>query len=116
MEIRKNNWHRVYDIDPICTYPRQRIIPEIKRNGFDGNLHGILPYDFFKAILSDSKAETLLKAGQYPTDQQWTWRSNNHNFRKASCIPRHSPSDTTNNQRVDVSVPRVFLQLSYEFT
>lgn len=66
MEIRKNNEHRVYDIDPICTYPRQRIIPEIKRNGFDGNLHGILPYDFFKAILSDSKAETLLKAGQYP--------------------------------------------------
>ena len=66
MEIRKNNQHRVYDIDPICTYPRQRIIPEIKRNGFDGNLHGILPYDFFKAILTDSKAETLLKSGQYP--------------------------------------------------
>ena len=66
MEIRKNNRHRVYDIDPICTYPRQRIIPEIKRNGFDGNLHGIQPYDFFKAILTDSKAETLLKSGQYP--------------------------------------------------
>ena len=66
MEIRKNDQHRVYDIDPICTYPRQRIIPEIKRNGFNGNLHGILPYDFFKAILTDSKAETLLKAGQYP--------------------------------------------------
>ena len=55
--------HKVYDIDPICTYPRRRIIPEIKRNGFDGNLHGILPYDFFKAILSDSRAETLLKSG-----------------------------------------------------
>lgn len=65
MEIRKNNGHKVYDIDPICTYPRRRIIPEIKRNGFDGNFHGILPYDFFKSILSNSKAETLLKAGQY---------------------------------------------------
>lgn len=63
MEIRRNNQHKVYDIDPICTYPRRRIIPEIKRNGFDGNLHGILPYDFFKAILSDSRAETLLKSG-----------------------------------------------------
>ena len=63
MEIRKNNQHRVYDIDPICTYPRRRIIPEIKRNGFDGNLHGILPYDFFKAILSDNRMETLLKSG-----------------------------------------------------
>lgn len=66
MEIRKNNGHRVYDIAPVCTYPRQRIIPEIKRNGFDGNFHGVLPYNFFKAILSDSKAETLLKSGQYP--------------------------------------------------
>lgn len=66
MEIRKNNQHRVYDIDPICTYPRQRIIPEIKRNGFDGNLYGILPYDFFKSILTDNRAETLLKARQYP--------------------------------------------------
>ena len=66
MEIRRNNQHKVYDIDPICTYPRQRIIPEIKRNGFDGNLHGMLPYDFFKKILTDSKAETLLKSGQYP--------------------------------------------------
>ena len=64
MEIRRNNRHRVlYDIDSICTYPRQRIIPEIKRNGFDGNLHGMLPYDFFKAILSDSRAETLMKSG-----------------------------------------------------
>ena len=63
MEIRKNNQHRVYDIDPICTYPRQRIIPEIKRNGFDGNLHGIPPYSLFTAILSDSRAETLMKSG-----------------------------------------------------
>ena len=30
MEIRRNNQHKVYDIDPICTYPRRRIIPEIK--------------------------------------------------------------------------------------
>ena len=63
MEIRKNNEHRVYDIDPICTYPRQRIIPEIKRNGFDGKLYGILPYSLFTAILSDSRAETLMKSG-----------------------------------------------------
>ena len=28
--------------------------------------HNILPYDLFTAILSDSRAETLLKAGQYP--------------------------------------------------
>lgn len=49
----------------MCTYPRQRFIPELKRNGFNGDYHNTLPYDLFTAILSDSRAETLLKAGQY---------------------------------------------------
>jgi len=66
MEVRKSQELRAYDIDPVCTYPRQHFIPELKRNGFKGEYHNILPYDLFKAILSDSKAETLLKAGQYP--------------------------------------------------
>ncbi|GAB0468836.1 PcfJ domain-containing protein [Alistipes putredinis] len=66
MEVRKQNNLRAYDISPICTYPRQRFIPELKRNGFKGDYHGILPYDLFTAIFSDSRAETLLKAGQYP--------------------------------------------------
>jgi len=66
MEVRKNNGLHAYDINPVCTYPRQRFIPELKRNGFKGDCHGILPYELFTAILSDSRAETLLKAGQYP--------------------------------------------------
>ena len=66
MEIRRNGGLRAYDIDPVCTYPRQQFIPELKRNGFKGDYHNLLPYDLFKAILSDSHAETLLKAGQYP--------------------------------------------------
>ena len=65
MEVRSNNKLRAYDIAPVCTYPRQRFIPELKRNGFKRNCHNILPYDLFSAILSDSHAETLLKAGQY---------------------------------------------------
>lgn len=65
MEIRKNGGLRAYDIDPVCTYPRKRFIPELKRNGFNGDFHRILPYDLFSAILADSRAETLLKAGQY---------------------------------------------------
>ena len=66
MEVRKNNGLHAYDIAPMCTYPRQRFIPELKRNGFNGDYHNTLPYDLFTAILSDSRAETLLKAGQYP--------------------------------------------------
>ena len=65
MEIRKNGGLRAYDIAPICTYPRQRFIPELKRNGFKGECHDILPFNLFTAILSDRRAETLLKAGQY---------------------------------------------------
>jgi hypothetical protein len=65
MEVRKNNRLHAYDITPVCTYPRQRFIPELKRNGFNGDYHNILPYDLFTAILSDSRVETLLKAGQY---------------------------------------------------
>lgn len=62
MEIRRN--HRVYDITPICTYPRVRTTEQLKRNGFRGDFHGIAPFDLFCNILTDSKAETLLKAGQ----------------------------------------------------
>ena len=65
MEVRKNNRLHAYDIAPMCTYPRQRFIPELKRNGFNGDYHNTLPYELFTAILSDSRAETLLKAGQY---------------------------------------------------
>ena len=64
MEIRSNNVYRVYDISPTCVYPRQRVIPDLKRNGYDGNLHNLVPTDLFVGILTDSRKETLLKAGQ----------------------------------------------------
>lgn len=64
MEIKPNQEHRVYDIYPACTYPKQRFIKELKRNGFDGNCHGMRAYDLFVAILGNSRHETLLKAGQ----------------------------------------------------
>ena len=77
MEVRKNGEFRAYDINPVCTYPRQRFIPEVKRNGFKGDYHNILPYDLFKAILSDCRAETLLKAGQYPMLRYYIYHSFN---------------------------------------
>ncbi len=74
MEIRQNNRHRAYDISPCCTYPKQKVIPEIRRNGFMGEYHGILPYDLFTAILTKPKAETLLKAGQYALLRHYIYR------------------------------------------
>ena len=64
MELRSNKKQMAYDIRPYKTYPGKRIIPELKRNGFKGKFHNINPYDLFTAILTDSRKETLLKAGQ----------------------------------------------------
>ena len=77
MEVRQNYRHRSYDISPCCTYPKQKVIPEIRRNGFTGEYHRILPYDLFTAILAKPKAETLLKAGQYPLLRHYLYKSFN---------------------------------------
>ena len=62
LEIRPNR--NVYNIDPIGIYPRKRVIPQIKRNGFNGDFYECTPFDLFHSILTDSMSETLLKAGQ----------------------------------------------------
>ena len=64
MDLRSNKMLKAYNIDAYKTYPAMRIIPELRRNGFKGSFHELTPYEFFTAILTDSKKETLLKAGQ----------------------------------------------------
>lgn len=64
MEIRYEKWY--HEINPHEVYPRYSVLPEIKRNGFKGEYHDISPYRLFFLILRYDKAETLLKAGQYP--------------------------------------------------
>ncbi len=54
-----------FSLCPAYVFPNKKIIPMIKRNGFKGNFHSIAPQLLFKAILTDSIAETLLKAGQF---------------------------------------------------
>ncbi len=53
-----------YNIYPQRIYPKKNIIPEIKRNGFDGHFYGIAPLTFLRLILNNSRAETLLKSKQ----------------------------------------------------
>lgn len=63
LEIRKENLaHSIY---PKATYPYKHYIAEVKRNGFNGDYHGIYPNTFFKLILSSDKMETLLKSKQF---------------------------------------------------
>ena len=44
-------------------YPRQKLIPELKRAGYKKALYGQKQLDLFRTLLSDSRAETLIKVG-----------------------------------------------------
>ena len=64
MEVRPPN--SLYD-DVVAwsdVYPRKSFIPQLKRNGFKGDFHGVSPVRLFKALLSDPRMETLMKAGE----------------------------------------------------
>ena len=66
IEIRgKPSLSKKYDIYANHIYPRIKYIPELKRNGFNGNFHNIHPVNLFTSLLTIPKAETLMKAGQY---------------------------------------------------
>ena len=49
---------------PLC--PEYKAMDELRRNGFRGDFHDIVPTKLIPALLADSRAETLIKAGQYP--------------------------------------------------
>ena len=64
MEVRPHN--SLYD-DVVAwgnVYPKMKILPQIRRNGFKGDFHGISPVRLFKSLLSDPRIETLMKSGE----------------------------------------------------
>lgn len=70
LELRSessNNKFCINVYDRIYTgivYPRQKLIPELKRTGYKTALYGQKPLDLFSTLLSDSRAETLIKTEQ----------------------------------------------------
>ncbi len=64
MEVRPHN--SLYDevVAWSDVYPRMSILPQLKRNGFKGDFYGVSPVRLFKALLSDPRIETLMKAGE----------------------------------------------------
>lgn len=46
-----------------AVYPKQKLIPELKRTGYRKALYNQKPLDLFRILLTDSKAETLIKSG-----------------------------------------------------
>ena len=64
MEVRPHN--SLYDDVVVWgnVYPNMKILPQLRRNGFKGDFHGISPVRLFKALLSDPRIETLMKGGE----------------------------------------------------
>ena len=62
LEIRPNK--SFYNAIPTRIYPQQKLIPEIKRSGYSEQIEGLTPFDIFHFLLSENRAETLLKTGQ----------------------------------------------------
>lgn len=62
LELRQENdvYNRIF-VGEI--YPRQMLIPELKRTGLKKAFYGQRLLDLFHTLLSDSRAETLIKTG-----------------------------------------------------
>ena len=62
-EIRRDNeaFCRIADE---WVYPRIKVTDTIKRNGFKGSCHHIHPVSLFQQLLSNPKAETLMKSNE----------------------------------------------------
>lgn len=75
MEIRPKTNTTCYSLIPPKIYPKMKLLPELKRNGFKGGFHGLAPFRMFYLLLTDSKAETLLKAKQYSLLKYYTEHS-----------------------------------------
>ena len=69
LELRHENNNNKFYInvyDKIYTgvvYPHMKLIPEIKRTGIRKAFYGQKPLDLFRTLLTDSRAETLMKTG-----------------------------------------------------
>ncbi len=63
LEIRRDNdaFQRISDE---WVYPRIKVTDTIKRNGFKGSCHHIHPVSLFQALLTNPRAETLMKANE----------------------------------------------------
>ena len=65
LSLKANDNNSRFYIRPSYIFPNKKILPVIKRNGFKGIFHGIAPQVLFRAVLTDSIAETLLKSSQH---------------------------------------------------
>lgn len=59
-----NKNHNRYQLDASAVWHKSSVLPIYERNGFKGDFHDIAPHSLLQHIVTLSRAETLLKAGQ----------------------------------------------------
>lgn len=66
LEIRPKDFQNSpkYRINPYRIYPRIKVLPVLKRNGFKTAFYAIAPQVLLSSLLKDPISETLLKSGQ----------------------------------------------------
>jgi len=66
LEIRPKDFHNSpkYRINPYKVFPKIKVLPVLKRNGFKTGVYNIAPQILFTSLLKDSITETLLKSSQ----------------------------------------------------
>lgn len=83
LELRNDNYTYQY-ISDCYIYPKYTVIPKLRRNGLKGSFADIAPQKLMKALLSDSRVETILKSGRkrdlkhfidHPRDLDFCWPS-----------------------------------------
>lgn len=83
LELRNDNYVYKYIAD-CYVYPSYTSIPKLRRNGLKGSFADIAPQKLMKALLSDSRVETILKSGRkrdlkyfidHPQDLDFCWPS-----------------------------------------
>lgn len=63
MEIRTENYGHY--VTPYKVIGQSSVIPEIRRNGYNGDFHNCSPYTLFQRLLTCNKTETAWKLRQY---------------------------------------------------
>lgn len=66
LEIRPKEFQNSpkYRINPYKIFPKMKVLPVLKRNGFKTGFFNVAPQILFTSLLKDSIAETLLKSSQ----------------------------------------------------
>ena len=67
LKVAKSYYDNIqqYYINAEFTYPKRKILPILRRNGYNARFQGIAPNELFKMLLTDHEAETLMKAKRY---------------------------------------------------